>query len=588
MAPKKDKSLERLRELLFGPEYNLQRMKADIERLKKQLADKEAIIATLDPVITDLLSRKISNNREDMAETLAPVMSEAIKRQVDETREELVDALYPIIGRTIRKSVAEAMKDQFASVNKKIADGIRRSFLPAWIQGKILGVPKAQLFVKSAMPFRIEQIFLIHSESGILIAHVTPETAGGGVDQEIISGMLTAIRDFVAQAFEAHEGELREIQYGESKIILDIGRYVYLAVVVSGYEPDNFYNEVSRLNQRIYNRFYKTLRQFEGETNTLQPVNSLLQAFIHRFNMSETIAEGKPSKPYLLYLLRAIVILIGLIMAAILLPDYFSGYQTRRAVQQQLQSVPMIDTREIRYTVKDDRVILTGTVNSFAQKATLDSLIKTLPQVKSVDNRLQVLVPAITADQLETELKRRLALYDSINYFQPRIIVAQDHVVLNGFVPDSKMKHDIGRMVSEIAGVRLVTNNLIVLNDRELTEVRGFLRDHSLSFPSFSVELDKTQIPKIDAVVMVWQALKDARATLVVRGYSDDTKDFYENLRLSKLRAQKVKEELERRGISPESMILLSYGERYPKFADERKPIAVHNSRVEFDVLLGR
>lgn len=588
MAAKKDKSLEKLRELILGPGHNLNRLQADLDSLKAQFSDKEAMISTLDPVIADLLERKISDNKQDMAETLAPVMSEAIKRQVIETREEVVDALYPVIGKTIRKSVAEAMKDQFNSVNKRIENGIRGSFLPTWLQGKLLGMPRAQLLVKSAMPFRVEQVFLIHTESGLLIAHASPTMLGTAVDQELISGMLTAIRDFVAQAFAEHEHELREIQYGQSKIILDIGRYVYLAVVVSGYEPDHFYEEVGKLNQRIYNRYYQALRQFQGNCSELQSVRGLLQAFIERLNADEEAPDRKPEKPYLFYLLRSVAVMVLLILAILYIPGYLSGYETQRAVTRQLETVPSAGTGQISFKVDGQKVILIGTVNSFAQKAVIDSLIKTVPQVQTVDNRLQVLVPAVAPGVLLTEIQKRLAVYDSLHFYQPRVVIEQDHVMIGGFVPDGRLKREIGMLVGEIAGVRLVTNNLTVLNEGELIEVRGFLRENSVQFAPLNVDFAEKELRKIDAVVTVFRSLKDARVVLVVRGYSDDAQDFYENLQLAKSRAHNVVAELQRRGIPQQSIIVLTYGEREPKLIDETKRSAVNNSRVEFDILLGR
>ena len=231
---------------------------------------------------------------------------------------------------------------------------------------------------------------------------------------------------------------------------------------------------------------------------------------------------------------------------------------------------------------------MSGTVNSFAQKLAIDSLVKSVPQVEAVDNQLQVLVPAIRPGVLMSEIQNRLGAFDSLQYFQPRVVVEQDHVILSGFVPDGRLKRELGLIVSEIPGVRLVTNNLVVLNDYELVEVRGFLREQAVRFAAKTINVDAGQLNHIDAVVTVLNSFENERATLVVRGYSNDADDFYENLRLSKLRAHNVVQVLKRKGISEKNIIVLTYGERYPRLVEETRDIKYNFSRVEFDLLLGR
>jgi hypothetical protein len=52
----------------------------------------------------------------------------------------------------------------------------------------------------------------------------------------MIGGMLTAIRSFVNEwiSSSGNTSELDEIDYGRSKIMLEVAGYCYLAVVVDG------------------------------------------------------------------------------------------------------------------------------------------------------------------------------------------------------------------------------------------------------------------------------------------------------------------------------------------------------------------
>ncbi len=587
-----DAELQQLRDLLLGPNSDLAHIRTDLEHLRSQFADKEAMIASLNPLLSDLLERTISDNKEDVAGALAPVMGEAIKRQVIETREEVVDALYPIIGKTIRKSVAEAMSDQFSSVNKKIENSIRRSFLPTWLQAKLLGMKRAELLIKDSLPFRIEQIFVIHTETGLLIAHVAADQDqnGNSVNQELISGMLTAIRDFVAHAFQSHDHELQEIHYGQSKIVLDLGRYAYLAVVVSGYEPENFYKEVGRLNQKIYNRYYRALRQFQGDVSDFENISSPLRGFMESYNGRSQAAEKKKSRPYLLYLFFVTVTLVVLILGLLFLPGYWRDYQLQNAIAHKLQTVPHMQEQKVSHECNDGRVTLHGQVNSFALKAKIDSIAQRVQGVRQVDNRIAVVVLPATEQEILGSVRRRLAAYDSLAYFKPRLMVQGEEIVIHGFVPDARLKREIGLLLSEVHGVRVVTNNLVVLNAGELVEIRSFLRENSILFASRSATFDEAQQNKLETVVAVFRVFAGENAKLVVRGYANDYKDFSRNVLLSKLRLQTVLGKLEEMNITAEVIIAVSYGDKVPELIDVTG-VEANNApkyRVEFDLMLGR
>jgi hypothetical protein len=78
----------------------------------------------------------------------------------------------------------------------------------------------------------IEDVFLVYKD-GRLLHHDTrrlrPE-----VDEQSLGGMFTAILDFIGQSFPAEDGtkgQIKEIMYEDNKILLEHGKYVYLAVV---------------------------------------------------------------------------------------------------------------------------------------------------------------------------------------------------------------------------------------------------------------------------------------------------------------------------------------------------------------------
>jgi hypothetical protein len=87
------------------------------------------------------------------------------------------------------------------------------------------------------------------------------------VDSDLISGMLTAVRDFMHDSFSQQEGHapVDEIQYGEQRIIIQDGRLCYLAVVIHGIEPPGFRAELRRFITRLQTDQYPALSTFSGD-----------------------------------------------------------------------------------------------------------------------------------------------------------------------------------------------------------------------------------------------------------------------------------------------------------------------------------
>ena len=89
-------------------------------------------------------------------------------------------------------------------------------------------------------------------------------------DSDLISGMLTAIRDFVQDAFGRGEaGQLEEIDYGDLRILIEAGKYTYIAAVVEGFEPLGYRGQVRDVLYRIEHNHFRHLRRYDGDATAL-------------------------------------------------------------------------------------------------------------------------------------------------------------------------------------------------------------------------------------------------------------------------------------------------------------------------------
>ncbi|MFC2037326.1 SH3 domain-containing protein [Chloroflexota bacterium] len=242
--------------------------------------DKEYLIETIKSVISPALARQIDDAEDEVSDTLAPVIGPTIRRQIEDSQEVIVDALYPIIGKTIRRAVAEAMRDLARRVDENLRNPFGVQRVIRRIRARLQGVSEAELLLREALPFRVQEVFLIHRDSGLLLAHLSSQSSDA-LDRDLVSGMLTAIRDFAQDAFgDEQEGELDAIQYGTLRIRLEPGRWAYLAVVVEGIAPEGFGAKVEDALSDVYRAYAPVLREYDGDPEGLAGVEDLLQPLL--------------------------------------------------------------------------------------------------------------------------------------------------------------------------------------------------------------------------------------------------------------------------------------------------------------------
>jgi tetratricopeptide (TPR) repeat protein len=103
---------------------------------------------------------------------------------------------------------------------------------------------------KKVYDYTIEELFLIFRD-GRLIIHNTRRLRPSA-DNQILGGMLVAIQNFVQESFKEREIDLlNELRYGKTRILIEKGTYVYLALVTTGQEPPEKREEMKRIIAEI-------------------------------------------------------------------------------------------------------------------------------------------------------------------------------------------------------------------------------------------------------------------------------------------------------------------------------------------------
>lgn len=247
-----DQALSTLQEILFGTDRDqIQLLAEDVNALRHQIEDKDALAAAV-----------------------APVLGEAIRQQIQNSREEIIDALYPVIGQIVMRAVTEAMRDLARSIDERLKAATDMQRFSRRLRSLFTGVSVGELALRESLPLLVQEIYLIHRESGLLLWH-TARTSANNADSDLISGMLTAIREFAEQVMGGGDGRatgahLHQLQFGNRELILEFGRYVYVAMVIDGVAPSNLRWTAHQQVYAFEKNQQQLLRQYDGDASRLE------------------------------------------------------------------------------------------------------------------------------------------------------------------------------------------------------------------------------------------------------------------------------------------------------------------------------
>ena len=241
----KDK-IEILKDILFTDDREFEeRISKRVTLLERTLNERKKLSKKVDPIIENQLE-EFTNS---IPQTLGPTITATLKEEIKNHKDEVVDALYPVLGKMVKKYVAQEMK----LLSEKIDN--RLGFLKRWkikIRSFFTGEKENQLLMNELSSAKIEQVLLIEKDSGILKASYTKSKT---IDEEMISGMFTAIKSFVEDAFVQRGQELELIEYENYQIHLQSFATHYIAVVISGNYSLGSKNKLQDLIFDFYNRF---------------------------------------------------------------------------------------------------------------------------------------------------------------------------------------------------------------------------------------------------------------------------------------------------------------------------------------------
>jgi hypothetical protein len=187
--------------------------------------------------VNPIIDKKIQAFAASVPKTLGPAITEALADQIKNSKDQVVEALFPIIGKMIKKYIQQEMKLLSESINSQVQNTFSVKGLKRKFKSIFTGVSENDIIISEHAKAKIEQVFVIEKGSGLLIASTTNKDS---VDDDMIAGMLTAIKSFVEDAFAKKDQSLELIQYELYNIHIQNFATYYMAVVVSGVFDSSF------------------------------------------------------------------------------------------------------------------------------------------------------------------------------------------------------------------------------------------------------------------------------------------------------------------------------------------------------------
>ncbi|RWM77869.1 MAG: OmpA family protein [Mesorhizobium sp.] len=409
-VPTADPRMETLRQLLVGREIS------ELSRVTHLLDEPEQLAAAVGGVLPSAAARA---PHAQLGEALAPAVERAVQRSIQKSPRTLTDILYPVFLPAIRKSIGEKIDQTFQSLNETLRHiftwhGLKWRF-EAWRTGASF----SEVVLKHSLVYRVEHVFLINRNSGLLIAHVAADNATSE-DPQLISSMLSAIQDFVKDSFnEKEQSGLDTIRFGELRLWSEVGPFATLVAVIRGNPPEELHEIVRDVLLRIHDECSQALEQFDGDSSQLAAVETQLQTCVEL--KQEESNQGFP------WLVVAAVLLVLIPAGGWFFLSWQSG-QRWQAYVSRLENQPGIIVAEQK--MRDGQFYIAGLRDPLAAdpQSLLSGTQVDPARVHSQWQFYQSLDPEFVLKRLTASLTPPKSV---------RLSIVEDRIVAEGEAPDT-------------------------------------------------------------------------------------------------------------------------------------------------------
>jgi OOP family OmpA-OmpF porin len=518
-----EQSMAELRTLLLGP------AEAQIAEVHERLTNPSRQLEEVSHVLPAAISVR-SREDDELTDALAPTVAAALQRSVRKDPQPLADAIFPIMGPAIRKAIATALSGMVQSLNQSLTYSLSITGLKWRLEALRTGKSFAEVVMLHTLLFRVEQVFFIHKETGLLL-HQVSALGTQSQDADMVSAMLTAIQDFVHDSFTTPTGDdLETLKVGELTVLIERGPLAVLAGVIRGNAPQDLRGVFQETLERIHLQFGVALNDFKGDAAPFAATAPLLEDCLQaHYDSKQPSTAGRKLTPF--------TIIVGIFLLALLIWGFFWLRDKRRwdAYVEKLRNEPGIIVAETGK--RDGKYFLSGLRDPLARDPQL------VLQDSRIDPRTVVshweAFQALTPEFVLARARNLLAPPATVSLNLKDGVLEAEGFASHQWVTETRRS---ARFLPGLGGLR--DDRLLDLNRIE---------DPLLMFVFDRSELVAGQTEKFNLLAADIQRLQaqaealQKNMRLEISGHTDGSGTEARNSTLSQERAQAVASELEAR-----------------------------------------
>lgn len=212
--------LQQLRQVLLSEDREA------LAALREILEDEAQLSEKISPIIRQHLAFL----KENFQDEYGVIVEEIVTKKLSESQDEIVNMIFPKLNTIIKKFITAQFQMLKEGIDAQIKT-VQNRFSPKNIFSRFFGPSDSDIVLSQLDSPEVHEIYLVQRESGLLLGSYAREK---NTDQDVIAGMLTAIKSFAEDAFNRGKEDLEMIQYENYKIFLQNLPSYYFAVAMTG------------------------------------------------------------------------------------------------------------------------------------------------------------------------------------------------------------------------------------------------------------------------------------------------------------------------------------------------------------------
>ena len=148
--------------------------------------------------------------------------------------------------------------------------------------------------------YSIEEVFLVDN-AGVLLVHMS-RGESKAIDAKLVSGMLTAVQEFVRDSFMGNEegvdlklgeGALGKLEYGDFQIVIERGEHTFLSAVISGYDNRRLRKRMRDVVEEFESKYKNVLLDWDGDMGKFEGAERIVGRLVKGYSIAKEVTQKK-------------------------------------------------------------------------------------------------------------------------------------------------------------------------------------------------------------------------------------------------------------------------------------------------------